>query len=78
MFAALIFDRDPLRLDDLLGGGLLWLQAAGGFAALGLLLWFAFGLPRLRKQEVEAVPGWFRVVFIGACLGAVVGYVAFR
>ena len=77
MFAALTFDRDPLLLQDLAGGILLWLQAAGGFAALGLLLWFAFGLPRLRKQEVEAVPGWFRVVFIGACLGAVAGYVAF-
>jgi hypothetical protein len=77
MFAALTFDRDPLRLQDLAGGFLLWLQAAGGFAALGLLLWLAFGLPRLRKQDAAAVPGWFRVVFIGACLGSAVGYVAF-
>ena len=77
MFAALIFDRDPLRLADLPAGCLLWLQAAGGFAAMGLLLWFAFGLPRLRKQDRDAVPGWFRVVFGIACVGAVVGYIAY-
>jgi hypothetical protein len=77
MFAALTFDRDPLRLEDLVGGGLLWLQAAGGFAAMGLLLWFAFGLPRLRKQDLDAVPGWFRVVFVAACLGSVVGYAVY-
>ena len=68
MFAALTFDRDPLRLQDFLGGSLQWLQAVGGFAALGLLFWFVFGLPRVRKQDRDTVPNWFRVVFLAASL----------
>ena len=77
MFAALTFDRDPLRLNDLLSGSVLWLQAAGGFAAMGLLLWLVFGLPRLRKQELDAIPNWFRVLFLGASAGAIIGYIGF-
>jgi len=39
MFAILIFEREPLRGDQLLDAFRSWVQDAGGFAALALLVW---------------------------------------
>lgn len=74
MFAALTFDRDPLKMSDLPFGVLHWLQSAGGFASVGLLLFLLVGLPRWRKQDREAVPGWMTVLFLGATGVALLAY----
>lgn len=55
---AIVIERDPLQWADLPGGVLLWLQAAGSFAALGLALWLLIGLPRLRRADRDATPRW--------------------
>src|SRR5215831_3084247 len=56
MFAALTFDREPLRAADLPAGLIHWVQAAGGFAAFGLVLFLVAGLPRWRAQDRAAGP----------------------
>src|SRR4051812_39868421 len=68
MFAALFFERDPLRLADFLPGLVLWVQVAGGFAAVGLVLWYLLGLPRWRREDYALVPGWQKVLFVGSSL----------
>jgi ABC-type transport system involved in multi-copper enzyme maturation permease subunit len=76
MFAALIFERDPLQYKDLPLGILQWMQSAGGFAAFGLLLWYLLGLPRWKAEERAAVPRWQSSLFVLATLLSVVFWVA--
>jgi len=76
MFAALAIERDPLRLEDVPDGILYWIQSAGGFAAVGLLLWFVFGLPNWRREDREGVPRWQKALFLGATVLAVLFYLA--
>jgi hypothetical protein len=70
MFAALTFDRDPLRWGDLPAGVLYWLQVAGGFAFLGLMVWVVFGLilglSRLDARARAALPRWQVILFTAA------------
>src|SRR5438309_1395085 len=69
MFGALTFDRDPLTSADVPGGVLTWFQVVGGFAFLGLLLWLAVGLPRMRPEERSRIPAWQSTFFVlAACL----------
>src|SRR3954469_23654067 len=77
VFASIIIERDPLRWADLPAGLLMWLQAAGGFAALGLLLWLLLGLPRMRPEDRKAVPGWESLLFTITVVLAVLGYVVY-
>src|SRR5262249_46602819 len=58
MFGALVIEREPLKYTDLMVGSVVWARDAGAFAAIGLLIWLLVGLPRLRKQDREAIPGW--------------------
>lgn len=64
MFGTFVLDHDPPQLADLPGGIVIWLQAAGGFAALALVLWLLLGLPRLGARDRAAVPGWMRSLFV--------------
>src|SRR4051812_39535875 len=77
MFAALFFERDPLRWSDAPVGLILWLQAAGGFAAPGLILWTLLALPRWRKEDRDAVPTWQAFLFFGSFGLSLLLYVVF-
>lgn len=71
---AIVIERDPLQWADLPGGLVLWLQAAGSFAALGLFAWLLFGLPRLRREDRAAIPGWQTTLFALAAVVALLGF----
>jgi ABC-type transport system involved in multi-copper enzyme maturation permease subunit len=75
MFGALTDARDPLTFADLPNGVITWFQVVGGFSFLGLLLWLAFGLPRLRPQDRARIPGWMSNLFLGATILAAISYV---
>lgn len=77
MFAALVFDRDPLRAEDLPAGLMQWLQSAGGFATVGLVLFLLLGLPRLTKEERDRIPGWMKSLFLVSAVLSAIGYVVF-
>src|SRR4051794_30265294 len=77
MLFSIVIERDPLRWADLPVGLVLWLQAAGGFAALGLLLWLLLGLPRMRQEERKAIPGWESTLFVITVVLAVLGYAVY-
>jgi ABC-type transport system involved in multi-copper enzyme maturation permease subunit len=68
MFAALIFDTDPLQYQDIPSGLLTWIQVFGGFAAFLVLLWLAVGLPRMRGSDRAALPRWLVNLFVGSVL----------
>src|ERR1700733_1941363 len=74
MFGALIVERDPYRLEDLTGGLLLWIQDAGSFAALGVLLWLLFGLTQWKARDRAAIPRWEARLFIGALIASLACY----
>lgn len=77
MFATLVLDRDPLRLEDLPYGLAHWVQSVGGFATAGLILFLLLGLPRWRAQDRASIPGWLRVTFVGATIVAALGYAGY-
>ncbi|MFM7149881.1 MAG: ABC transporter permease [Gemmataceae bacterium] len=77
IFAALTLDREPLRLADLPLYLISWIQSAGGFALVGLLLFYLFGLPRWRPEDRKKVPSWLSSLFVGCTLVALAGYLAF-
>jgi len=59
MFAALFFDRgDPLRFQDLPHALVTSVQVWGSIAAVALLFWLIFGLPRLPASERKRIPPW--------------------
>src|SRR5579872_3792519 len=74
LFGILDVERDPLRLADLPGGFVSWIQDAGGFAAVGLLFWLVFGYPRLRPTDRQRIPSWLSGLFVVAALGAALCY----
>src|SRR4051812_15380575 len=75
MFGALTIERDPLAAADIPAGVMTWFQVVGGFSFLGLVLWFAIGLPRLRPEDRGRIPGWLSTLFVGTSLAAAVCYV---
>jgi ABC-type transport system involved in multi-copper enzyme maturation permease subunit len=74
MFAVLYFERDPLRLQDLPAGLVYWVQAAGGFAMVGLLLWLAIGWTRMRPADRARIPYWQRQAVFWLTVLAAVSY----
>ncbi|MFO0843551.1 MAG: hypothetical protein U0797_14300 [Gemmataceae bacterium] len=76
MFAVIALDRDPPKLEDLPAGLLQWLQSAGGFATIGLVLFLLVGLPRWRAEDRKSVPGWMSALFLIATCVSVVAYAA--
>lgn len=75
---AIVIERDPLQWADLPAGLVQWLQAAGIFATLGLLVGFPLGLalrlPGLRREDRAALPGWMITLFALCTVVAVLGY----
>src|SRR5438552_2731010 len=74
MFAVLYFERDPLRLQDVPAGLVYWVQAVGGFAMVGLLLWLALGWTRLRPADRDRIPYWQRQAVFWLTVLAAVSY----
>jgi hypothetical protein len=72
MFAALFFDRDPLRFQDLAAGLGDWVRGVGGFAWFWIVLWLIFGYSTMRAADLKRIPSWqigvFRFGFFGATL----------
>jgi hypothetical protein len=65
MFSALVFDREPLRLQDVPPAILDWIQDKGGWAAFGLGLWLLLGYTRLRPVDKARIPRWlYRSVLV--------------
>jgi hypothetical protein len=79
MFAALFFERDPLGTKDLLPGLLAYLQDAGGFAAVALVLWLIYRFrPGRPEIEVDAQRGGVtRILFGVAVVAAAVSYAVY-
>lgn len=76
MFAALTFDRDPPKLEDLPVGLFQWFQSAGVFATIGLALFLLIGLPRWRDEDRKGVPRWMSLLFLAATGLSVLAYAA--
>ncbi len=74
MFAAMVFDKDPLRLQDVPGGIVSWIQNAGGWAAFGVLLWLLLGYTRMRAVDRAHIPSWQKMIFLVGALVAAIGY----
>jgi ABC-type transport system involved in multi-copper enzyme maturation permease subunit len=74
--SALFFERDPLRYRDLPALFVSWVQDAGGFAMVAVVLWLLFGYVRMRPEDKARIPGWMTTVFLWALVGAAVAYVA--
>src|SRR5262249_50924241 len=88
MFAVIVHERPPLKMDDLFGmNGLIasWVQDAGGYAALGLAIWLvAYALHRggyLAEQrqplEEEGWPRWCKWLFIFFVCTAFLAYLTY-
>jgi hypothetical protein len=70
---ALIQEREPLKLEEFPGMVQSWLLAAGGFAALGLLIWMLFQVARLvepggYRRRPTLRPGWLVVAVVGGAV----------
>jgi hypothetical protein len=72
---AMVFDRDPTRLQDIPGGLIAWIQHAGGWAAFFLFLWLVIGYPRMRDVDRARIPGWQKAAFLAGVILALIGYV---
>jgi hypothetical protein len=81
MFAALFFERDPLGMKDLGPGLLAYLQDAGGFAAVTLVIWLVYRLVARfspGRPEIEPEPrSVSRNLFGLALLGAALAYAVY-
>jgi hypothetical protein len=77
MFAALPIERELLTVEDLLPGFLYWVGAAGGYATVGLVLWFLLGLTMMKRKDRQRIPPWVANVFTAASAVAVVCYAVY-
>jgi ABC-type transport system involved in multi-copper enzyme maturation permease subunit len=72
MFAALVFDNEPLLLADLPAGVITWIQVVGGFASVGIVLWLLLGLPKMHPRDRAAIPRWRVKLFVAlVCLAPI-------
>jgi hypothetical protein len=74
MFAALVFERDPLSYADVPQKMVEWVQIYGGWGAAGLLLWFIAYFSGGSRVVASTVPFWQVLVFVGGAIGAGVIY----
>ena len=72
---AMVFDRDPTRLQDIPGGLIDWVQNAGGWAAVGVFVWLLVGYTRMRDVDRAPIPGWQRIAFLAGVSLSAIGYV---
>jgi ABC-type transport system involved in multi-copper enzyme maturation permease subunit len=71
---AMVFEKDPLQVQDIPGGIVAWVQNAGGWAAFGVFLWLLLGYTRMREVDRARIPHWQRLVFLAGTVGAFVCY----
>jgi hypothetical protein len=74
MFAALVFERDPLTYADVPQKMVEWVQIYGGWGAAGLLLWFIAYFSGGSRVVASTVPFWQVLVFVGGAIGSAVSY----
>jgi ABC-type transport system involved in multi-copper enzyme maturation permease subunit len=77
MFAALPIERELFTFNDLLPGVLYWLEAVGGYALLGLLLWLILGYTAMKHKDRARIPSWVAFAFVTATSLAILGYIAY-
>src|SRR5262249_22560843 len=77
MFAALAIERDPLRLQDLPAGLESWVQSAGGYALVGVVLWLIFAFPMQKPADRARTPSWQTMLFAIATLASFAFYLVF-
>ncbi len=77
MFAALVFERDPLTFSDVPHKLMEWVQIYGGWAAAGLVLWFIAYFAGASRVVASNVPFWQVVVFVGGAVGSALAYAAY-
>lgn len=76
LLAVMVHERPPLRLDDLPEMLAVWLQDAGSFAALGLIIWgVAYFLNPAIAASEQPWPGWKKKLFIGLAGTTALGYI---
>jgi ABC-type transport system involved in multi-copper enzyme maturation permease subunit len=74
MFAVLALERDPMRIQEVPSQLMLWIQSAGGWAAIGVLAWLLFGYTRMRDVDRARIIPWHSWLFRASVLVAIVGY----
>jgi ABC-type transport system involved in multi-copper enzyme maturation permease subunit len=74
MFASLPIERELLTFKDLLPGFLYWVEAVGGYATVGLVLWFILGLTLMKRKDRQRIPSWMASAFVAASAAAVFCY----
>src|SRR5580692_1282973 len=77
MFAALPIERELFTFQDLLPGLIYWLEAVGGYALVGLILWLILGLTAMKHKDRARIPSWVAFAFVTATCLAILGYVAY-
>ncbi len=79
MFATLPIERELFGFKDLAPGFLYWIEAAGGYATYGLIVWYIlYFLDLIRvKKELKAVPSWVVTSFVITSVVAIVCFVVY-
>jgi hypothetical protein len=67
LFGALVFEREPMQMKDLVVYVLEWIQVAGGYAAAGVYFWLLIRWPRIHPTDRAAIPVWRKILF-SACI----------
>lgn len=71
---AMVFEKDPLQVQDIPGGIVSWVQNAGGWAAFGVFLWLLLGYTRMRNVDRARIRPWQKTLFVAGAVVAAVGY----
>ena len=74
MFATLVLERAPLTWQNLPGALQVWVQDAGGLAAIALLVFGVLRWFRVAPRTERPLPSWERSLFRLAVVGMVVGW----
>src|SRR6185369_12921432 len=78
LLAVMVHERPPLTAADLPGMLGIWLQEAGGLAAVGLVVWFiAYAAAPAIAAAEEPWPAWKKMLFIGLAGAAGLAYAVF-
>jgi ABC-type transport system involved in multi-copper enzyme maturation permease subunit len=77
MFGAMSLERDPLRYQDVPAMLLSWVQDAGGFAMVAIILWLLIGYPFMRPVDRARIPGWQSTIFLVCVIAAPLFYLMY-
>src|SRR5262249_8544536 len=70
-------ERDPLRYQDVPAMLLGWVQDAGGFAMVAIILWLLIGYPFMRPVDRARIPGWQSTIFLVCVIAAPLFYLMY-